>query len=96
MFEIVFETTDTLDQRREQIQSLLTENVCAVTFTKVDGELRIMPCTLRPDLLPRVEKAMAVERPRNPENMSVWCVDQQGWRSFRLANVTTVRVLEGK
>lgn len=96
MFEIVFETTDTLDQRREQIQSLLSENVCAVTFTKVNGEQRIMPCTLMPNLLPRVEKAMAVQRPQNPETMSVWCVDQQGWRSFKLANVTTVRILESK
>lgn len=96
MFEIVFEDADTLDQRREQIQSLLTENVCAVTFTKVNGEQRIMPCTLMPNLLPRVEKAMAVERPVNPETMSVWCTDQMSWRSFRLANVQTIRVLEGK
>lgn len=96
MFELVFESTDTLDQRREQIQSLLAENICAVTFVKVNGEQRIMPCTLRSDLLPRVEKAMAVEKPANPENMSVWCVDQQAWRSFRLANVQTIRVLENK
>lgn len=96
MFEIVFEATDTLDQRREQILSLLKENICAVTFTKVDGEQRVMPCTLMPAHLPKVEKAPAVERPANAENVSAWCTDKQGWRSFRLANVQTIRVLDSK
>jgi len=96
MFEIVFEDQDTLDQRREQILSLLQENVCAVTFAKVDGEVRIMPCTLSPAVLPRIEKGPAVERPQNAEVMSVWCTDKEGWRSFRVANVHSIRVLDTK
>lgn len=96
MFELVFESTDTLDQRREQMLDLLKENVCAVTFTKVDGEQRIMPCTLRPDLLPRIEKAPAVVRPQNAEVISAWCTDKSSWRSFRIANVHSIRVLDTK
>ena len=98
MFEIIFEASDTIDQRREQIQSLLQENVCAVTFTKVNGEQRIMPCTLMPNLLPpapAVEKAKPA-RPEPVDTMSVWCTDQNAWRSFRLENVQTLRILESK
>ncbi len=98
MFEIIFEASDTIDQRREQIQSLLQENVCAVTFTKVNGEQRIMPCTLMPNLLPPapvVEKAKPA-RPEPVDTMSVWCTDQNAWRSFRLENVQTLRILESK
>lgn len=96
MFEIIFEEQDTLEQRREQMLSLLQDNVCAVTFDKLDGELRVMPCTLSPALLPRVTKEPAVHRPQNAEVMSVWCTDKDGWRSFRVANVRSIRVLEGK
>lgn len=96
MFEIIFEAEDTLDQRRDQMLDLLKENVCAVTFTKVDGEQRIMPCTLSPALLPRVEKEPAVVRPQNAEVISAWCTDKAGWRSFRVANVYSIRVLDTK
>lgn len=96
MFEIIFEAEDTLDQRREQMLDLLQENVCAVTFTKVDGEQRIMPCTLAPALLPKVEKEPTVVRPQNVEVISAWCTDKEGWRSFRVANVHSIRVLDRK
>lgn len=98
MFEIVFEAQDTNDQRREQLQSLLQGNVCAVTFTKINGEQRVMPCTLMPDLLPPaplVEKAKPA-RPEPIDTMSVWCTDQNAWRSFKVANVQTIRILESK
>lgn len=96
MFEIVFEDQDTLDQRREQMLGLLKENVCAVTFTKVDGEVRVMPCTLDPALLPKIEKSPMVVRPQNAEVISAWCTDKSGWRSFRVANVHSIRVLGAK
>jgi len=96
MFEIIFEDQDTLDQRREQMLDLLQENVCAVTFAKVDGEVRVMPCTLAPALLPRIEKEPAVARSQNADVMSVWCTDKAGWRSFRVANVHSIRVLDAK
>jgi len=43
---------ETIDQRRDIIKSMLSEGVCTVTFTKVNGETREMPCTLKADMLP--------------------------------------------
>ena len=78
--------------KREEITELLQENVCAVTFTKVDGTERTMPCTLKAGIVP-VTESKGVKKP-NDAVMSVWCTDAQGWRSFRVENVTAVKILE--
>lgn len=77
---------------REELQQLLTTSVCEVTFTKVNGETRIMPCTLREDLLPARTVSESVKS-LPPSSLSVWCTDKNEWRSFRVANVTDVRIL---
>ena len=87
--------SDTSPATREQLVGLLTENQCVVTFTKVDGETREMPCTLRPDLLPAVvvvEGAEKKERKRNDSVLSVWCTDKESWRSFRVDSVQSIEV----
>jgi len=78
---------------REELHQLLNNNICEVTFTKVNGETRTMPCTLKEDLLPaRTNPESAKSLPAS--NISVWCTDKNEWRSFRVANVTEVRVIE--
>jgi hypothetical protein len=77
---------------REELQQLLRTTVCEVTFTKVNGETRTMPCTLKEDLLPtRTNTESAKSLPAS--NISVWCTDKNEWRSFRVTNVTEVRVI---
>ena len=92
--EIVYNTPpDELDVagRNREIRDLLAHGVCEVTFTKVDGSVRIMPCTLDPYLLP---PAPVLEghstRPFRPETISAWCTDKMEWRSFRVANVQRI------
>jgi hypothetical protein len=83
-----------LDDRNREIRHLLHENVCEVTFTKVNGEVRTMPCTLKPDAMPQVAvNEHHQTRVYKPETLSVWCVDKGEWRAFRVANVTEVRVV---
>lgn len=83
-----------LDDRNREIRHLLAENLCEVTFTKVNGEIRTMPCTLRADTVPPlVVKESHEPREFKPETLSVWCTDKGEWRSFRVANVTEVKVL---
>jgi hypothetical protein len=78
---------------RNQLISLLTENTCVVKFTKVDGELREMPCTLRPDLLPPItESKDKKEKKPNDSVLSVWCTDKESWRSFRVDSVQSIEV----
>lgn len=79
--------------KTELVEQLRT-GVFAVTFTKVDGTSRTMPCTLSEALLPArpVTETATVKR-NNPEVLSVWCTDRQEWRSFRVANVTDIKEL---
>ena len=79
-------------ERSEWLKSVLTKNICDVTFTKVNGETRTMPCTLKPSSLP-TRVTTESKKATNPENLSVWCLDKNEWRSFRVMNVTEVRVL---
>lgn len=80
---------------KDQLRKMLQENRCEVTFTKLDGSERVMPCTLRESDLPaRVEKeGGSRDRRENPDTISVWCLDKQEWRSFRVANVRKVEVV---
>ena len=79
---------------RQEIVQALKLNVCEVTFTKVNGEVRVMPCTLREDVIPPppadVASKSTVKRHENQNVISVWCTDQQAWRSFRVDSVTKI------
>ena len=83
----------TADQRNGYLRSILKEDH-EITFTKVDGTERVMPCTLRDGAMP--PKAVTENhktRAYNPETLSVWCLDKSEWRSFRVMNVTKVKLL---
>ena len=78
-----------------EIFHLLGHHHCEVTFTKVDGTLRTMPCTLKSELLPQRElKEHHTTKTINHKTLSVWCLDKSEWRSFRTANVTHIKVVE--
>ena len=83
----------------EALRTLLLENECIVEFTKVNGEIRSMPCTLDPKIVPPVpepkvlaEGEVAKVKKSNPDIMNVWCLDKKDWRSFRIANVISAKV----
>ena len=89
---------------REQLFELLHTGECVVEFTKVDGTVRTMPCTLNEALLPPPPvhitntdnpidfPAPRKEKKQNPDTMSVWCLDKKEWRSFRLDNVVDLQI----
>ena len=80
----------------DEIRELLQQHDCEVTFKKVDGELRVMPCTLRPAALPTkpVTEGTRTKSP-TPGVLSVWCLDRREWRSFRVNNVISVVPIDG-
>ena len=82
-----------LEDRTREIKHLLEVHNCEVTFTKVNGESRTMPCTQRRVVIPAPVTESTKVKKHNPEVMSVWCLDKKEWRSFRIANVTNVRVI---
>lgn len=78
---------------KDEIVAMLQSGICEVTFTKVNGELRNMPCTLKSDLLPVIDAQNMSEsktRKTNVDNLSVWCTDKNEWRSFKVANVQKI------
>lgn len=80
--------------KRDELKEMLLESECIVEFTKVNGEKRTMPCTLNPELMPEPpEKKDSKREPK--ENLTVlnaWCTDKKAWRSFRVDNVTDIKV----
>ena len=78
---------------RDWIKSLLKMTTITVQFTKADGTVRDMQCTLNPEQLPDLITAGPVDgivaesaKPRkapDPHSLRVFDVEKQEWRSFR-------------
>lgn len=84
----------TVAERNQWIKQLLSQGVYEVTFTKVDGETRVMPCTLDSSHLPPAPiKEKKVIKEEKLDAVSVWCTDKNEWRSFRVMNITAVKAL---
>lgn len=75
---------------RDSLKSDLKEWVCTVFFEKKDGSLRTMKCTLSRKLLPEQEEK-ETKKTENLETLSVWDLEKNAWRSFRLDKVKSVR-----
>ena len=81
---------------KEDIQTLLHQGVCEISFTKVNGEERIMRCTLKEDFLPAqidIEEAIQKKSKKsNPDVYAVYDVVAEGWRSFRWDSLISCKV----
>lgn len=75
---------------RNILLEALKNHECTVTFTKVNGETRVMPCTLKEDVVPKLEPK-GTKKP-NENVVSVWCLDKREWRSFRVDNVVDLQI----
>lgn len=73
------------DEGKVLVKNILSEGVATVTFTKVDGTERSMKCTLNNKIIPQTteEKKTARTKTENPNVISVWDTENNGWRSFR-------------
>lgn len=78
-----------------QLKQTLESGVHTVVFTKLNGEVRELYCTLDSEMLPVVEKKLLTEnetpRKENDNAISVWDLDKQAWRAFRLDSIIEVR-----
>lgn len=83
-------TEFTVDQRNAWLRDALKQDL-NITFTKVDGTERTMPCTLRSEAIP-AQPVVENKKPKvhKPETLSVWVLDKNEWRSFRVMNVISI------
>lgn len=83
---------------REELINLLKTNVVEVTFLKLDGDQRVMPCTLKEDLLPPAKKDEPLTQKKvreiSDKVIAVWAVESKGFRSFRYDRVKSIKVLD--
>lgn len=62
------------------------EGIVTVEFTKIDtGELRVMPCTLKAEMLP--SNLEIKSQKTSNDHLVVWAMDKEAWRSFRVNTV---------
>lgn len=79
---------------KHDLKQMLENDVITVVFTKKDGNERTMKCTLLPEYLPHQGATLLVEganRKQNIDVVSVWDVEENGWRSFRLDSIKEIR-----
>ena len=83
---------------RDELMEQLRKDVLVVTFKKLDGDERTMPCTLITSFLPPAKKddPMTQKKVREVSDKvcAVWAVESKGFRSFRYDRVTKVEVIE--
>ena len=73
----------------ENYKTELRNGICEMTFTKKDGTLRSMKCTLAEWLVPQVETKNPTPRviAENDNLVKVYDLEKQGWRSFNIDSV---------
>lgn len=84
---------------RDVLLKDLKQAVVEVTFTKVNGEKRVMRCSLDPRYV-KVPMDMnhLEEQHKKKENKDIivcWDVHVGGWRSFRVDSVEYVQEIDG-
>jgi len=77
---------------REQLMETLKKEVAVVTFKKLNGDERKMPCTLITDFLPPAITQKKV-REISDKVCAVWAVESKGFRSFRYDRVTSIEII---
>jgi hypothetical protein len=78
---------------REAIRDQLSRSVLKITFTKANGEVRVLQGTLNGDLInytstgpSRAEQSP----PRADDVQPVWDVEANAWRSFRWDSIISI------
>jgi hypothetical protein len=76
--------------KKSELLKKLAEGTTTVTFTKKDGSDRVMVCTRAPSLIPAEFQPKTSETDETVEasdNIRVFDVEKQGWRSFNFASI---------
>ena len=77
---------------KENLTDMLRNNIITVTFTKVNGEERVMRCTLMSEYVPNApsNNGQVLIQESESKAVSVWDMEANGWRSFRVDSVKNI------
>jgi WYL_2, Sm-like SH3 beta-barrel fold len=76
---------------KDMIREAARAGVIDVQFTKKDGSLREMRCSLQEQYLPPLMGE--AETKDNPDVLAVWDLEAKGWRSFRIDSVLIMETI---
>ena len=78
---------------KDDVKHWLSASTAIVTFEKADGSMREMTATLQPEYLPETkEQNTNLARKDNSEVVTVWDIENAGWRSFRIDRIKSLLV----
>ena len=78
---------------KDMIREAARAGVINVQFTKKDGSLREMRCSLQEQYLPPLTGEAETTTKDNPEVLAVWDIEVEGWRSFRIDSVLIMETI---
>jgi hypothetical protein len=87
------------NQLRKDVLLQLRNELCSVRFVKADGTRRYMQCTLLETFLPPPTDAylrgiLEKGQPKpNPNLITVWDIEKNAWRAFRLETFLRLTVI---
>jgi len=73
-----------------ELRTLLTTDVATIVFSKKDGSTRTMICTTMAEYLPEFEVSNEPLKSNESPIVTVWDLEQNGWRSFRFDSVKSI------
>ena len=79
--------TQMATRSKTALVEMLYSGIVNVKFTKSDGTERIMKCTLQESYIQPYDKKTERVKKSNEHTLSVWDVENSGWRSFRFDSV---------
>jgi WYL_2, Sm-like SH3 beta-barrel fold len=80
------------EQSKQNLKAQLAAGPVVVTFTKKDGSERIMACTTNEAIIAAKGKS-ADYIPSGTENVTVFDLEKNNWRSFNLSSVKNTELV---
>lgn len=76
---------------RDGLKATLAQGEAIVSFTKLNGQERVMRCTLQEGVIPLYSEKGTKTKPPSGEILAVWDLDKNEWRAFRYDRITSVK-----
>lgn len=73
----------------QELKELLATDIVTVTFTKKNGERRVMLCTTISEYLPETS-SVEHTKPSTTNLVTVWDLEQSAWRSFNFDSIRSI------
>lgn len=76
---------------RDGLKTTLSQGEAVVSFTKLNGQERVMRCTLQEGIIPPYSEKGTQKNPPSGDVLVVWDLDIDEWRTFRYDRITSVK-----